>query len=137
MGQGILFDKVIALKQTGGDPSGWHLPEWSLRQSEALMDSSSTKTTIFSLTAPEVPILRGTAATQLARHVSEYGANLRESNPSRFGFFAALPCLCDSIEAALEEIRYSLDHLKAAGITLYTRYGPGNHYQGHADFLPI
>lgn len=30
-----------------------------------------------------------------------------------------------------------MDTLKADGITLFTRYGPGNHYLGHPDFKPI
>src|SRR4051812_16762851 len=55
-------------------------------------------------------------------------------NPS--GFFAALPSLLDT-EAALKEIEYALDTLKADGITLFTRYGDGAKYLGHPDFRRI
>lgn len=37
----------------------------------------------------------------------------------------------------MDEIAYSLDVLKADGITLFTRYGEDNHYLGHPDFKGI
>ena len=128
---------TIAYKANGGDPSGWTLPDWSISLSESFMKDSSIKTTIFSLTAPGTTVLHGLPAAQLARHVNEYGAAIRDSNPSKFGFFAALPPLCDGIEPVLEEIRYALVNLKADGVTLYTRYGSDNHYLGHSDFRPV
>lgn len=63
-------------------------------------------------------------------------AKIRDDNPKEYGFFAALPNLLDK-EHTLKEIAYSLDVLKADGITLFTRYGPGNHYLGHPDFKDI
>ena len=89
------------------------------------------------MTAPGPTILKGAAAAKLARQTNEFGASIRDEEPSRFGFFATLPPLLDGVEAAIEEIRFSLDHLKADGVTLYTRYGPDNHYLGHTDFRPI
>lgn len=38
---------------------------------------------------------------------------------------------------AIAEITYALDVLKADGITLFTRYGPGNLYLGHATLRAI
>lgn len=38
---------------------------------------------------------------------------------------------------ALAEIAYAFDVLKADGVTLFTRYGHGNHYLGHPDFKEI
>lgn len=101
------------------------------------MKDSSIGTTIFSLTAPGTTVLNGPAAAKLARQTNEYGAAIRDSNPSKFGFFAALPPFCDGIEPVLAEIRYALNVLKADGVTMYTRYGQDNHYLGHADFRPI
>lgn len=132
-----LANLPVAYKANGGDPGGWTLPDWSLSRSESFMKDSSIKTTIFSLTAPGTSVLSGPAAAQLARHVNEYGAAIRDSNPSKFGFFAALPPLCDGIEPVLEEIRYALLNLKADGVALFTRYGSDNHYLGHPDFRPI
>ena len=101
------------------------------------MESQSIGTTIFSITAPGPTILNGAAAAKLARQTNEFAASLRDEEPRRFGFFATLPPLLDGTQAALDEITYSLDHLKADGVTLFTRYGPDNHYLGHEDFRPI
>lgn len=40
-------------------------------------------------------------------------------------------------QAAIEEIIYALDTLRADGVILYTRYGHDNHYLGHPDFSEI
>jgi predicted TIM-barrel fold metal-dependent hydrolase len=39
--------------------------------------------------------------------------------------------------AALAEIAYALDVLKADGVTFFTRYGHGNYYLGPEEFKPI
>ena len=123
--------------QTRGDLSDWYLPQWSQTQSLALMDSLSIKTAILSVTAPGPPILHGTAAAKLARSCNEDAAAIRDSDPSRFGFFANLPCLQSDPDLALAEIAYCLDHLGADGVTLYSRYGAENHYLGHPSFRAI
>lgn len=101
------------------------------------MKAHNTSTAILSLTAPGATILSGKAASELCRKINLKAAELCNQYPSKFGFFAALPPLVDNLEAALEEITYSLDTLKADGVTLYTRYGHDNHYLGHADFKPL
>jgi predicted TIM-barrel fold metal-dependent hydrolase len=93
--------------------------------------------TILSLTAPGACILKDPKqAAELARKTNEYAAKLRDEKPKKYGFFAALPNLLDT-DLALQEIAYSLDTLKADGVTLFTRYGPGHQYLGHPDFKPI
>ncbi|KAL8826812.1 MAG: hypothetical protein Q9191_003570 [Dirinaria sp. TL-2023a] len=101
------------------------------------MENLNIGTAILSLTAPGCTILKGPAAATLAREVNLSAASIRNSDPLKFGFFAALPPILDDIEAALAEIRYALDELKADGITLYTRYGAGHNYLGHKDLQPI
>ena len=81
--------------------------------------------------------MHGEAGNQLAREVNEYGASLVKSNPTKFGFFATVPDLCDGLEPVLEEVRYVFDELKADGVTLLTRYGEDYHYLGHSSFLPL
>ncbi|RAL05415.1 amidohydrolase family protein [Aspergillus ibericus CBS 121593] len=126
-----------AVDNAGGDPSGWPTPQWSPEASLASMERNGTQRAILSLTAPGAVIAPDTISRRnLARQANEYVAGLRDAKPDRFGFFAALPCLLDT-EGTLEEIRYSLDVLKAEGVTLFTRYGSGNHYLGHPDFRPI
>ena len=94
-------------------------------------------TSILSLTAPGCTLLSGPPAINLARRVNESAASIRDNDPSSFGFFAALPPILEDISATLIEIAYALDVLKADGITLFTRYGPGHTYLGHSDVRPI
>ncbi len=129
---------LVAYANAGGiDPSGWKLPSWSVQSSLDFMNQHGIKTAILSLTAPGTSLLQGVDAATLARQCNEYAASLRESHPGRFGFFAILPPLFENTDLVLEEIRHALDVLHADGVTLYTRYGPGNYYLGHASFRPI
>jgi predicted TIM-barrel fold metal-dependent hydrolase len=105
-------------------------------QSKLLMKRLGVKTAILSVTAPGPCILEGSASFDLARRLNDYGAKLREEEPSRFGFFASPPSLLDT-EAALAEIAYALDTLHADGVRLFTRYGSGNTYLGHPLLEPI
>jgi predicted TIM-barrel fold metal-dependent hydrolase len=100
-----------------------------------LLSKTDSSTAILSLTAPGVQIAPLEEQPKLARSVNEAAAKLRNES-SKFGFFAALPSLLDT-KAAIEEITYALDVLKADGITLFTRYGDGNYYLGHKLFRPI
>jgi predicted TIM-barrel fold metal-dependent hydrolase len=120
----------------GGDPSGWEIPQWSPESDEAFMKKNGINTTILSLTAPGACILKGESAAKLARQANEYAAKMRDNDPSRYGFLAALPSLTDK-SLALSELAYALDELKADGVTLFTRYGAGNQYLGHPDFKYI
>ncbi|KAJ5708138.1 amidohydrolase family protein [Penicillium malachiteum] len=92
---------------------------------------------ILSLTAPGAVIApTDEKRRDLARKTNEFAAAKRHEDPSRWGFFAALPCLLDT-QGALAEIKYALDVLKAEGVTLFTRYGAGNQYLGDVAFKPI
>ncbi|ERT03336.1 hypothetical protein HMPREF1624_01648 [Sporothrix schenckii ATCC 58251] len=126
-----------AVASAGGDPSGWPTPNWSPRATELLMNRlGGVRTAILSATAPGTCILKGAASYKLARQLNECAAGVRDANPSRFGFFASLPSILDT-EAALDELRYALDTLRADGVTMFTRYGDGNTYLGHPDLEPI
>lgn len=126
----------IAVVGAGGDPSGWEIPQWSKEADEAFMKNNEITTTILSLTAPGACILKGSASAKLARDANEYAAKMRNENPARWGFLATLLSLLDK-EFALTELSHALDELKADGVTLFTRYGPDNHYLGHPDFKYI
>ena len=92
---------------------------------------------MLSITAPGPSIVNdGSKAADLARHLNEYLAKLRDRDPQGYGFFGTLPSLL-ATEACLTEIAHVFDALKADGITLFTRYGEDNHYLGHPDFEPI
>lgn len=63
-------------------------------------------------------------------------ASIRDNDPTHYGFFATLPSPLNALDCIIE-IAWSLDHLKADGVTLFTRYGDDNHYLGHRDFIPV
>ncbi|KAI4753650.1 amidohydrolase family protein [Aureobasidium sp. EXF-3400] len=125
-----------AVEEAGGDPSGWATPEWSLGSSRHIMQKLGVQTSILSITAPGACILQGQASHELARKLNLESARIRDQEPEKFGFFANLPDILDT-QAALEELQYALDVLKADGVTLFTRYGKGNTYLGHPDVQPI
>ncbi|RAL05413.1 amidohydrolase family protein [Aspergillus ibericus CBS 121593] len=125
-----------AVEDAGGDPSGWPTPHWSPLRSELLMKRLGIQTAILSATAPGACILHGQASYTLARQLNEHAAELRDTNPDKFGFFAALPDILDT-DAALAEIHYAMDTLHADGVTLFTRYGSDHTYLGHPLIEPI
>lgn len=126
-----------ALEAAGGDPSGWHIPKWTVESDASVNEQFGISTAILSLTAPGACILKDSnESAALARSSNEFSAKVRDEFPTRYGFFAALPDLVNS-ENALAEIAYAFDVLKADGVTLFTRYGDGNQYLGHPDFKEI
>ncbi|KAL3486935.1 putative 2-amino-3-carboxymuconate-6-semialdehyde decarboxylase [Aspergillus germanicus] len=101
------------------------------------MKRMGIQTAILSITAPGACILPDRQRrAQLARQLNEYSADIRDKDPEKFAFFVSLPNILDT-EDALAEIAYGLDTLHAEGVTLFTRYGSGNTYLGHADVEPI
>jgi predicted TIM-barrel fold metal-dependent hydrolase len=94
-------------------------------------------TTILSVTAPGPGIERDASkAEALARSCNKSAAAIRDAQPHQYGFFASVPSLFDT-EAVLKEIDYACTTLRADGVTLFTRYGDGLNYLGHAAFRPI
>ena len=93
---------------------------WTPAQAIAAMDEHGVGTAILSLTTPGTWFGDAKSASQTARRVNEYAADLGRSHPGRFGFFAAIP-LPDT-DSSLHEIDYSLGTLKADGISLLTSY---------------
>ncbi|KAG9800885.1 2-amino-3-carboxymuconate-6-semialdehyde decarboxylase, partial [Aureobasidium melanogenum] len=137
-GGGLLVPDFYAraVEEAGGDPSGWATPKWSLDSSRSIMQILGVQTSILSITAPGACILQGKASHELARKLNLESARIRDQEPEKFGFFVSLPDILDT-QAALDEIRYALDVLRADGVTLFTRYGKKNTYLGHPDVQPI
>jgi predicted TIM-barrel fold metal-dependent hydrolase len=111
-----------ALKSHGGDPSGWGSPEWSPEQAIRFMNGEEIAVSVLSLTAPGIdgwPV--GEERTGIARRVNDYGADLVQKRPDRFGYFATLPL--PDVDAALQEIERAYDRLKVDGIVLHSNYG--------------
>ncbi|KAI4198281.1 MAG: hypothetical protein LQ350_005364 [Teloschistes chrysophthalmus] len=125
-----------AIKDTQS-PGGWNNPHWSPSISKAFMTAHNISTVIFSVSTPGIDIITPTQSIKIARQCNEYGAQLRDSDPTSFGFFAMIPDPLTHTQAAVEEIEYSLDVLKADGVCLLTRYGKGNSYLGHEEYQPL
>lgn len=126
-----------AVQSSGGDPSGWFIPDWTPELDAKVNQKFGITTSILSLTAPGACILKSPqASADLARKANEYVAKLRDENPKGYGFLAALPNILNK-DLALAELDYAYDVLKADGVVLFTRYGEDNHYLGHPDFKDI
>ncbi|CRL29160.1 Amidohydrolase 2 [Penicillium camemberti] len=126
-----------ALDRAGGDPSGWYTPPWTLELDQDMARRMKVTTTILSVTAPGPSIEPDlTTAAALARSCNESAAAIRDAQPRQYGFFASVPSLFDTA-AVLKEIDYACTTLRADGVTLFTRYGNGPNYLGHAAFRPI
>ncbi|KAI4189027.1 MAG: hypothetical protein LQ348_003850 [Seirophora lacunosa] len=116
-------------------PVGTPIPKWSPEASLKTMDALHIGTSILSLSAPGAMIAGDPPKVRaLARQWNEYAASIRVDQPDRFGFFGALPGLTD-MQGAIAEIKHTLDHLDADGITLFTSYD--GKYLGAKEFEPI
>ena len=118
-------------------PKGLKLPPWSPAISLDFMHRNNIGTTILSLSAPALSIIKDPLeANALCRRINEYAASIRDEHSQRFGFFATIPSPQDGdVSACISEITFALDVLKADGVTLLTSYG--GRYLGHPDFRPI
>jgi predicted TIM-barrel fold metal-dependent hydrolase len=94
------------------------LPTWSPEAHLAMMDRVGIETAMLSITSPGVTF--GVDPVEWARRVNETGAATVRAHPRRFGLFATLPL--PDVDAALVELRYALDVLKADGVTLLTNF---------------
>lgn len=124
-----------SLLEVGREASGVPIIEWSLDATKRMNTKLGITTSILSLSAPGPDILPDKhAARSLARQYNEWAADLTKSDPSHFGFFAAVPSLHDT-HGCITEIRHALDDLKADGICLFTTYD--GKYLGEPAFEPI
>jgi 6-methylsalicylate decarboxylase len=121
------------LERHGGDPSGWDSPRWSPEDAISYMDSLEIATGVLSLTAPSIEGWAGKERADMARRVNEYGADLVQRRPDRFGFFATLAL--PDVDAALSEVGRAFDQLKVDGVVLMSNYE--GVYLGHPSFEPL
>lgn len=98
------------------------------------LDRNDIQLAMLSLSAPGLSIVSSLEeARTLARKCNEFAAGIRDTYPGRFGFLATLPL--SDVAAGLEELDYTLDVLKADGVTLFTSYG--GRYLGSANFKSL
>jgi 6-methylsalicylate decarboxylase len=115
-------------ERSGGDASGgWPVPSWSQAAAIDMMDDLGIATGILS------PGAITFANASDARRCNEFTASVTIERPDRFGTFAALPL--PDVDAALDEIAYAFDTLKADGVVLFANYR--GTYLGDPAFAPV
>jgi predicted TIM-barrel fold metal-dependent hydrolase len=94
------------------------LPTWSPEAHLAMMDQVGIRTAMLSVSSPGVTF--GLDPVAWARSVNETGAATVRQHPGRFGLFATLPL--PDVDAALAELTYAFDTLKADGVVVLTNF---------------
>jgi 6-methylsalicylate decarboxylase len=106
---------------------------WTLAKTFDEMDRGGVAASILSIPfRPHAGIDAGEMRA-LIRACNDYAAQLMRDHPGRLGLFAYMPL--PDVDAALHEIGYALDVLKADGIGLFTSYD--NKWLGDAAFRPV
>jgi predicted TIM-barrel fold metal-dependent hydrolase len=103
---------------------------WSLQKHMDDMGAAGITRSVVSITTPDCGRERGRT---LARGINEEAARLAADHRDSIGYFLALPM--DDPDAALKEIEYGYDVLKAPGVGLYTSYG--TEWLGDKRFNPV
>src|SRR5436309_3168181 len=106
---------------------------WTPAKSIEDMDRGSVAASVISITNPGLWFGDKAVTSRLARACNEYAAKLVQDHPTRFGFFAAMPL--PDVDAALKEIAYAYDTLKADGVGLFTSYN--DTWLGNPAFRPV
>ncbi|MFB7653643.1 MULTISPECIES: amidohydrolase family protein [unclassified Streptomyces] len=95
-------------------------PEWRVETSLSMMDAQGIRAAVVNVW-PGVPAVDAVTGARFARRVNEFLAGLVAAHPGRLGAFAVLPL--PHVDAALEELAYSMDVLGLDGVGLVTNYG--------------
>jgi predicted TIM-barrel fold metal-dependent hydrolase len=106
---------------------------WTPQTSLDDMDAAGIATAFTSITAPGLAFVARERLFVINRECNDFGARMVADHGERFGLFASLP-LTD-VDAALREIEYALDTLKADGIGLLTSYA--DRWLGDDAFAPV
>ena len=94
---------------------GFPLPQYDLESHLRWMDEAGVETSVLTLAAPQP------SSALVVRATNEAAARIKREHPGRFLFCAALPL--PDVQAAIREVAYALDTLKADGIKLATNVG--------------
>jgi predicted TIM-barrel fold metal-dependent hydrolase len=106
---------------------------WSLEKQYEEMDKAGVSRALLSITTPGVT-LAGDAGVRLGREANDYGANIARDSKGRLGLFVYVHTP-DRPDAAIKDVEYGLDILKANGVCLFTSYG--GKYLGDPVYDPL
>lgn len=116
------------LLDKGLTAGGRAIPTWSPSSALSLMEGTDVELAVLSVSTPGVePAFaelipgRNDCARQMARRLNEHSAEIAESYPGRFSFFATLPM--PDVEGAIEEATYATETLGASGVILLANTG--------------
>jgi len=105
---------------------------WSLQKHLEEMDAAGVARSLLSLTTPGIA-QSGEQGRKLMRESNEWAAKTCGEHRGKLGFFTYVQP--EDTDAALKEIAYGFDVLKAQGVGLFTSYG--NRWLGDPQFDPI
>ena len=114
-------------------PGGIDLPIWSKTAALKMMDKHGIQTGILSVSDPGVNPGDQATARIKAREINEYAAEIVQSNPGRFGFFATLTL--PDVEGSILELNNALDECHADGVILLAN--SRGIYLGDKSFEPL
>jgi predicted TIM-barrel fold metal-dependent hydrolase len=105
---------------------------WSLDRHLEEMDIAGVTRSLLSITTPGV-VVTGERGRALTRESNEYAAKVSRDHVGKLGFFTYVQL--DDLDAALKEMEYGFDTLKAQGVGLFTSYG--QRWLGDPQFDPL
>ncbi len=137
-------DRVVKLNVRGGaidvhhhfvPPGGATNRPWSPQSSIDQMDKFGIGVAILSMTQNGELLYNATEKGRAAvRAGNEYGAELMQQYPKRFGLMGGIPM--PDIEGSLREVEYAYDTLKVDAIGIYTNDNHGR-WPGDPYFEPL
>lgn len=116
------------------------VPPWSVELAKQNMKLMGIRVAMMSVSVPGPLVYQHDwkKCKELARKLNSYVYNVVSKEPSRFGYFASIPHLCDT-KGAIEEMEYAYDNLGANGICVFTSYKHEGEYcyLGHPSIRPF
>ena len=122
------FMSPIMIETIGAQELG-NFANWSATKHLQTMDENGVASSMLSIPPHYDPDL----VVRIARPTNEFGAQLANNHPGRFGLMAFLPM--PHIDDTLREIEYAFDTLNVDGVAMYTNYG--DKWLGDPTFNPI
>lgn len=112
-----------AIKDYGGDPSGWGVPTWSPAEALSALNNLGVQKAVFTVPSPGPAIAgNGPEGRALARKINEECLEIiAGQKEGRFALLACTPSWID-VEGTIREIEWAMKEKGRAGIVAMTTY---------------